>query len=397
LKEGTPAKGYLSSSRRRRFNKGLAEVLKETSGERSLGIGAKGQLRDFYDQNRHIQKPHRIVKCSHMLKLPAVIDDYYLNVLDWSSANILACGLGVHYYLWNATNQEGTVLAPSKNQKFLTALKWIDECHLAVGNADKEVQIWDMSTMKQLRKFESLNGRVTTLAVCKDLLVEGGSDNRVLLHDLRLKNHHVATLRGHIKAVCGLAFSSDGWYVASGGTDNKSLIWDTRRSPSSSSSQCLCCTGGSVLDPMYVNEQHTAAVKALSWCGSSNSILATGGGSADRCIKLFNIKTGKLVDSINSGSQICSLLWAPKSKEIISAHGFSHNRLCTWQYPEMKLSSAFEGHTSRVLYAVLSPDCNTVASVAADQTLRFWEIWTDHLPTGHTLSPLKYAWQNDLR
>jgi cell division cycle protein 20 (cofactor of APC complex) len=393
----SPPKMCIPSVRRRKFNKRLANALLENV-PRSGRHNTKTDLRDLYDHNRQIVHSHRVVKCSRTLKLPAIIDDYYLNVLDWSEANVVACGIGVHYYLWNATSRNGTILAPSKNQKFLTALKWIDECHLAVGNAEKEVSLWDMSVMKQIRKFESLNGRVTAISICdkQELLAEAGNDKRVLLHDLRLRSHHVATLLGHTKAVCGISFSPQGWLVASGGTDNKSLIWDIRKSTKSSSS-CSCCSGGDAIAPLYTNDQHVAAVKALAWCGEAGNVLATGGGSADRYIRLFNTKSGKQVDSINSGSQVCSLLWSPTLKGLISAHGFSHNRLCMWQYPELKITHALEGHASRVLQAVLSPDLTTVASVAADQTLRFWDVRKDRPSVGHSLSPLKFSWQSHLR
>lgn len=47
--------------------------------------------------NRYIpQAPDRI------LDAPDIIDDYYLNLMDWSGNNILAAALGAHVYLWNA-------------------------------------------------------------------------------------------------------------------------------------------------------------------------------------------------------------------------------------------------------------------------------------------------------
>ena len=34
-----------------------------------------------------------------------------------------------------------------------------------------------------------------------------------------------------------------------------------------------------------------------------------------------------------------------------------------------------EGHSSRVLHTAISPDGGTVVSAAADETLRFWEVF----------------------
>lgn len=42
--------------------------------------------------------------CSQILDAPKLRDDFYMNVLDWSSQNLLAVGLGDSVYLWNAVN-----------------------------------------------------------------------------------------------------------------------------------------------------------------------------------------------------------------------------------------------------------------------------------------------------
>jgi WD40 repeat protein len=41
----------------------------------------------------------------------------------------------------------------------------------------------------------------------------------------------------------------------------------------------------------------------------------------------------------------------------------------------MKKIADLRGHTSRVLHLALSPDGTTVASAAADETLRFWNVF----------------------
>ena len=65
----------------------------------------QNDLRVLYSQTkvpvakmtRHIpQAPDRI------LDAPDIVNDYYLNLLDWSCNNHLAVALGPHIYLWNA-------------------------------------------------------------------------------------------------------------------------------------------------------------------------------------------------------------------------------------------------------------------------------------------------------
>lgn len=46
--------------------------------------------------------------------------------------------------------------------------------------------------------------------------------------------------------------------------------------------------------PIYSFNQHQAAVKALAWCPWQNHILASGGGTADRTIKFWNMNTGTI-------------------------------------------------------------------------------------------------------
>ena len=105
------------------------------------------------------------------------------------------------------------------------------------------------------------------------------------------------------------------------------------------------------------------------------NLLASGGGTADRTIKFWNAHTGAMLHSVDTGSQVCALLWSRHHKEIVSSHGFSQNQLCLWRYPSMTKLCELTGHTARVLHFAQSPDGETVVSAAADETLRFWSIF----------------------
>ena len=81
------------------------------------------------------------------------------------------------------------------------------------------------------------------------------------------------------------------------------------------------------------------------------------------------------MNSVDTGSQVCALLWSPHHKELVSSHGFSQNQLVLWKYPTMTKLKEFTGHTARVLHLDQSPDGSSVVSAAADETLRFWDIF----------------------
>jgi WD40 repeat protein len=50
---------------------------------------------------------------------------------------------------------------------------------------------------------------------------------------------------------------------------------------------------------------HQAAVKALAWCPWQQNVLASGGGTADRCIRFWNCNTGTCFSTIDTKSQVC--------------------------------------------------------------------------------------------
>ena len=46
-----------------------------------------------------------------VLDAPSLQDDFYLNLVDWSSQNVLAVGLGTCVYLWTASNSKVSLYA----------------------------------------------------------------------------------------------------------------------------------------------------------------------------------------------------------------------------------------------------------------------------------------------
>ena len=50
--------------------------------------------------------------------------------------------------------------------------------------------------------------------------------------------------------------------------------------------------------------EHTVAVKAIAWSPHQSGLLASGGGTADRCIRFWNITNGHQLNSVDTGSQV---------------------------------------------------------------------------------------------
>jgi WD40 repeat protein len=58
-------------------------------------------------------------------------DDFYLNLVDWSSTNFLGVGLGSSVYLWNATTSKVTKLCDLGGYDTVSSVNWIQRVSAA--------------------------------------------------------------------------------------------------------------------------------------------------------------------------------------------------------------------------------------------------------------------------
>lgn len=318
-------------------------------------------------------KPKRVVATTaeRVLDAPELRDDYYLNLLDWNSANVLGIALNQTLYMWNATSQAITELC-TLDTGYISSLRWIEKGSnvLALGTSEGTVELWDVVKMKRLRGMDGhvADSRVGVLSWNKHILTSGGQDTQIVNHDVRCRQHVVSRFKGHTQEVCGMTWNAGGELLASGGNDNLVALWDIRNVERDSDSS-------RTMGPSFECREHVSAVKALAWSPHQHNILATGGGTADKCIKTWNSVNGQCLNTINTGSQVTQLLWNPDARELLSAHGYSENQLTLWSYPRMQRIADLTGHTSRILSIACSPTTGMVCSAGADETLRFWNVF----------------------
>ncbi|CAO3616116.1 unnamed protein product [Cunninghamella echinulata] len=305
------------------------------------------------------QPTRQIIKAPEkILDAPYMTDDYYLNLLDWSSQNIVAVALHKYIYLWNADNGVTRSLKYDGEEP-ITALSWsADGNYLSLGLGTGVVQVWDVEANSRLRLLKGRNTRIDSLSWNKHLVSSGGRDGGIWHHDVRLANHKTAELEGHESEVCGLKWRSDGMLLASGGNDNTVHVWDIRTRV-----------------PKFTKRTHFGAIKALAWCPWNNHVLATGGGREDKNIHFWNVSTTTRVHSVSTGSQVTSLHWSKHYKEIVSTHGYPNNQITLWSYPKLKRIIDIPAHESRILHSALSPDGQVLATVAADENLKFFRVF----------------------
>ncbi|KAG5643202.1 hypothetical protein DXG03_001364 [Asterophora parasitica] len=367
-------------------------------------------------ESRHLlESPRRQLRsvCKtpyRVLDAPDLADDFYLNLVDWSSTNVLGVGLGSCVYLWTAHNAAVSKLCDLAEDT-ISSVSWVQKgaetspqgTTLAVGTLTGRLHIYDASTLQLQRTYHSAHAqRIGALAWNAHVLSSGSRDRSVHHRDVReATTRPFKRCTGHRQEVCGLKWSGDGGgaggaggagvqssNLASGGNDNKVCIWDLRGSrraglsgrATGASTSAGATSGEDPGDaPLWKFHEHTAAVKALAWDPHVNGVLATGGGTQDKHIRFWNTINGSMLSELDTGSQVCNLIWSLTSHELVSTHGFSsttaQNQICIWKYPTLNMVASLTGHTNRVLYLAMSPDGETIVTGAGDETLRFWNAF----------------------
>ena len=130
--------------------------------------GYHDAVKVLYSSSNHSKMKKRVAPPRHIpsapervLDAPDMLDDYYLNLLDWSRNNILAVALYGAVYLWNSdTGDIEELMSMEDENAYVSSIKWVKEAgsanHLAVATNDGAVQLWDASKLSLVRTWCSL-------------------------------------------------------------------------------------------------------------------------------------------------------------------------------------------------------------------------------------------------
>ncbi|KAL5498051.1 SLP1 [Sanghuangporus vaninii] len=316
-----------------------------------------------------------------VLDAPGMVDDFYLNLISWSSLNVVAVALGESTYTWRAETGAVSHLTDVPEETYVSSVDFsADGGFLAIGTGTGMIELWDVEAGTRLRNMSGHLTQIPSLAWNGHIVSSGCGDGIIWHHDVRVPRHKVMEFVGHHGEVCGLKWRSDGEFLASGGNDNVVNIWDWRLPASLTGNQ----QPETKKQAKISKRSHTAAVKALAWCPWQPNLLASGGGTHDAMIHIWNCNTGGRIHSLQTPSQITSLHFAPNKKEILSTHGFPDNAIMIHSYPALtKVGEIKEAHDARVLFSCVSPSGDLVLTGAGDENLKFWRIWDAVKTTKH--------------
>ncbi|GES61791.1 WD40 repeat-like protein [Aspergillus terreus] len=373
-----------------------------------------------------------------VLDAPGLRDDFYCSTLAYSSVSgVLAVALASEVYLWS--DEFGVQHPPFSDQppsNYVSSLSFSSEngrkSILAVGRRSGLLSLWSTfdsearfevshpdsitcvafkqsKTRRLSERFKNAEVDTEDLAVGDDLgyiwyySVEWPDDEQVQL-EWEGSMTLLAKISAHSQQVCGISWSPDGTYLATGGNDNACLIFELQNiippgefrvpadftvqtesdsnstysptdndqdpdrnylaaSVSQSSGQfamdtmskSLMAYAGTVISGrtrtamIPTNYQkhrldHGAAVKAIAFAPWQPSLLATGGGSNDRAIHFYHTPSGACLATIKVYAQVTGLVWSRTRREIVATFGFSNPehpfRIAVFAWPSCEQISA---------------------------------------------------------
>lgn len=281
---------------------------------------------------------------------------FVLSLAFSPAGNTLASsGVGRRIFLWDVPNNRflRTLSPPIGDDVWSLAWSPSGE-YLASGGADELVRLWDPQTGDELDSFSDLQGIIRSLAWSPDseLLAIGGenqsenSNQNLYIWDI--SNGVKTPLIGHTDQVLSLAFAQDGNTLASGGADNKILLWD-------------------IIDREQINQiaDRTHWIAGLAFNPEGRQLLAAVG--FDRAVNVYEIVTERPLSaelSMNKNG-IQEMIYDSDSSLKIGT-----NQAGTITLWDLDLTNPDAGdETARSLGPALSGDEFTNLALSPDETI----------------------------
>jgi WD40 repeat protein/uncharacterized caspase-like protein len=253
------------------------------------------------------------------------------------------------------------------------------------GSLDHTARLWEVSTGKELRRFEGHSQRVTSVAFSPDgrAVLTGSWDSAARLWDAATGKELMRFVcRGKYSAgaVYSVAFSSDGQYVLTG-CDNAVHLWDAK-------------SGADLKQYVKTPGDSYTFYNSVAFSPDGKSVLA---GNAGNIARLWDIETGKeLQRFVGHTDSVSSVAFSPDGRSVLTGSADLTARL--WEVTTGREIRQFAGHTGGVKTVAFSPDGRSVLTGSLDKTARLWDAASGkelRRLEGHTDAVLAAAFSSD--
>ncbi len=240
-----------------------------------------------------------------------------------------------------------------EQEKFSPAFDTLNECR-------PDFRGWEYDYLYTLYKqrqnpTETLTHNedlVRGVAVSSDgiWIVSGGNDDQVRVWDTE-QREQIHAFKGHHDNVRCVDISPDQQWIASGANDSRICIWK----------------------PLTQGPVHELSigspVSCLSFSSDSQRIA---GGSNDHLARIWDVSTGDLLQTLTGHSAIVrSVDFSPDGTRVVTASEDKTVRI--WDADTGRLLKTLNAHSGFVATAIFSPDGRFIVSGSNDKTIRVWD------------------------
>ncbi|VDL90403.1 unnamed protein product [Schistocephalus solidus] len=225
---------------------------------------------------------------------------------------------------------------------------------IALASSDGSVKLWSLDHEETLADMEGHGpNRVSRLAFHPSGRFLGTTcfDHSWRLWDLEVCEE-VLHQEGHSKAVYDIAFHPDGSLALTAGLDSFGRLWDLR------TGRCIMFLEG------HLEEMLGVDIAANGYHAATSS--------ADNCVRIWDLRQQQTIYVIPAHTSVIT----NKHNYLVTSSFDKTAKL--WGHPQWTPIRTLEGHSGKVVYADISPDCKLIATCSHDLTFKIWSHESEH-------------------